>query len=216
VSGAKRPSSNPIAKIASTISDVGEFAATKPQQTFGRKVTKALPYVAALVFVAGGIAFLIAYFGNTSNVTHPNTARGPGIDASKNPPTVPVPQGAKTVAADYVTSTMTRQNLALSWTLTHPKLKAGYTRKEWLSGNIPVPVFPASAFAGATYKVQWSRANDVMLNVYVFAKPKMARLSNAFFIELNPVGTGASKRWLVSYVAPSGGGQDVPAQVGGG
>jgi len=30
---------------------VGEFAATKPQQTFGRKVTKALPYVAALVFV---------------------------------------------------------------------------------------------------------------------------------------------------------------------
>jgi hypothetical protein len=195
---------------------VGEFAATKPQQTFGRKVTKALPYVAALVFVAGGIAFLIAYFGNTSNVTHPNTARGPGIDASKNPPTVPVPQGAKSVAAEYVTSTMTRQNLPLSWTLTHPKLKAGYTRKEWLSGNIPVPVFPASAFAGATYKVQWSRPNDVMLNVYVFAKPKMARMSNAFFIELNPVGTGASKRWLVSYVAPSGGGQDVPAQVGGG
>jgi hypothetical protein len=195
---------------------VGEFAATKPQQTFGRKVTKALPYVAAVVFVAGGTYFLIRYFGNTSNVTHPNTARGPGIDASKNPPTVPVPAAAKTVAAEYVTSTMARRNLALSWTLTHPKLKAGYTRKQWLTGNIPVPVFPSSAFAGATYKVQWSHANDVLLNVYVFAKGKMASISNAFFIELNPVGTGASKRWLVSYVAPSGGGQDVPAQVGGG
>jgi hypothetical protein len=194
---------------------VGEFAATKPEQTLGRRVTKTLPYVAALVLVAGGIAFLIAYFGNTSKVTHPNTARGPGIDASKTPATVPVPQAARTVAAKFVVSAMTRENLALSWSLTHPKLKAGYTRKEWLTGNIPVPVFPSNAFAGASYKVQWSHPNDLLLNVYVFAKPKMARLSNAFFIELNPVGTGASKRWLVSYVAPSGGGQNVP-QLGSG
>ena len=74
---------------------MGEFAATKPEQTFGRKVTKALPYVAALVFVAGGIAFLIAYFGNTSNVTHPGTRPGKPVDASKTPPTVPVPKGAQ-------------------------------------------------------------------------------------------------------------------------
>jgi hypothetical protein len=194
---------------------VGEFAASKPGRTFGRRVTKTLPYVAALVFVAGGIAFLIAYFGNTSNVTHPNTAHGPGIDASKTPPTVPVPKGAKTVAAQYLLSTLQRRDMALSWKLTHPKLKAGYTRKEWLTGNVPVPVFPSSAFAGASYKVQWSHPNDVLLNVYVFAKPKMASLSNAFFVELNPVGTGASKRWLVSYVAPSGGGQNVP-QLGSG
>jgi hypothetical protein len=189
---------------------VGEFAATKPQPTLGRKITKALPYVAALVFVAGGVAFLIVHFGNTSNVTHPNTARGPGIDASKNPPSVPVPAEAKTVAAKYVISAMTRQNLPLSWTLTHPKLKAGYTRKQWLTGNIPVQFFPPKAFAGASYKVQWSRRNDVMLNVYVFAKPKMATLSQAFFVELNPVGTGASKHWLVSYVAPNGGAVNTP------
>jgi hypothetical protein len=194
---------------------VGEFAATKLERTFGRRVTKTLPYVAALVFVAGGIAFLIAYFGNTSNVTHPNTARGPGIDASKNPPTVPVPQGAKNVAARFVVSAMTRKDLPLSWTLTHPDLKAGYTRKEWLTGNIPVQFFPPKAFAGASYKVQWSHPNDVLLNVYVFAKPKMATLSQAFFIELKPVGTGDSKRWLVSYVAPNGGAVNTP-QLGSG
>ena len=125
-------------------------------------------------------------------------------------------EDTRTVAAKFVVSAMTRENLALSWSLTHPKLKAGYTRKEWLTGNIPVPVFPSNAFAGASYKVQWSHPNDLLLNVYVFAKPKMARLSNAFFIELNPVGTGASKRWLVSYVAPSGGGQNVPVLGSGG
>ena len=61
--------------------------------------------------------------------------------------------------------------------------------------------FPRKDFGGASYKVQWSHPNDVLLNVYVFAKPH-ATLSQAFFVELKPVGTGANKRWLVSYVAP--------------
>ena len=190
---------------------MGEFAATKPEQTLGRRITKALPWVAALVFIAGGIAFLIAYFGNTSHVKYPGTRPGRPVDASKNPPTVAVPKAAKDVAAEYVMAAMTRQNLALSWTLTHPSLKAGYTRKQWLTGNIPVQYFPRKAFAGASYKVQWSHPNDVLLNVYVFAKPKQASLSGAFFIELKPVGKGSQKRWLVSYVAPSGGGENVPA-----
>lgn len=197
------------------MSDVGEFAATKPQQTFGRRVTKALPYVAALVFVAGGIAFLIVHFGNTSSVTHPGTRPGKPVDASKVAPTVPVPKGARAVAGKYIVSAMTRQNLPLSWKLTHPELKAGYTYKEWLTGNIPVQFFPPKALAGATYKVEWSHPNDVMLNVYVFAKQKVAKMSQAFFIELKPVGAGAHKRWLVAYVAPNGGAQDRPAEPSG-
>ena len=69
--------------------------------------------------------------------------------------------------------------------------------------------FPRKAFNGATYKVQWSHPNDVLLNVYIFGKP--ASLSQAYFLELKPSGTGAHKRWLVSYMAPDGGAQNVPA-----
>jgi hypothetical protein len=190
---------------------VGEFAATKPgPPTLGRRIQKALPYAAALVLVAGGIAFLIAFFGtNTAHETTPKTPPGPGIDASKTPRTVPVPDAAKTVAAKFITSAMTRQNLPLSWKLTHASLKQGYTYKQWLTGNIPVQYFPRKAFDGATYKVQWSHPNDVMLNVYIFGKP--ARLGQAFFVELKPAGTGEKKRWLVSYVVPNGGAQNVPA-----
>jgi hypothetical protein len=197
------------------MSNVGEFAATKPEQTLGRRITKALPYVAALVFVAGGIAFLIAFYGNTADVNDPAPRAGQPQDNSGVPASVPVPKDAKTVAARYVLSTLERQDMALSWSLTHPELKGSYTRKQWLTGEIPVPVFPAKAFAAASYKVEWSRPGDVLLNVYVFAKPKQATLSQAFFIELKPVGTGDGKRWLVSYVAPSGGGQNVP-QLGSG
>ena len=69
--------------------------------------------------------------------------------------------------------------------------------------------FPRKAFNGATYKVQWSHPNDVLLNVYIFGKP--ASLSQAYFLELKPVGTGTHKRWLVSYMVPNGGAQNVPA-----
>jgi len=189
---------------------VGEFAATKPgPPTVGRRITKALPYVAALVLVAGGVAFLIAYFGNTAHETVPKTPPGAVVDNSKTPANVPVPNEAKTVAAEYITSGMTRQNLPLSWKLTHPSLRQGYTYKQWLTGNIPVQFFPRKAFNGATYKVQWSHPNDVMLNLYIFGKP--ASLSQAFFIELKPVGQGSDKRWLVSYIVPNGGAQNVPA-----
>jgi hypothetical protein len=188
---------------------VGEFAATKPgPPTLGRRITKVLPYAAALVLVAGGIAVLIAFFGNTAHETTPKTPPGAGIDASKNPPTVAVPEGAKAVAAKFITSAMTRQNLPLSWKLTHPSLKQGYTYKQWLTGNIPVQYFPRKAFAGATYNVQWSHPNDVMLDVYIFGKP--ASLGQAFFVELKPVGTGAHKKWLVSYVVPNGGANNTP------
>jgi hypothetical protein len=190
---------------------VGEFAGTKPQPTLGRKVTKALPYLSALVFVAGGIAFLIAYYGNTSNVTHPGTRPGTPVDASKNPPSVPLPKNARLVAAEYIVSTMARKDLGKSWNLTHPSLKAGYTRKEWLTGNIPVQFYPADAVDAASFKVQYSHPNDVLLNVYIFSKDKNVK-TQSFFIELKPVGAGAAKQWKVSYVAPSSGALLVPSE----
>jgi hypothetical protein len=173
-------------------------------------VTKALPYLAVLVFIAGGIAFLIAYYGNTSTVKHPATRAGTPVDASKNPPSVPLPSTARHVAGEYIVATMARKDLKLSWKLTHPSLKAGYTYKEWLTGNIPVQYYPAEAVGGASFKIQYSHPNDVLLDVYVFSKDKSVK-TQSFFIELKPVGTGAAKHWLVSYVAPSSGAVMVPS-----
>lgn len=201
--------------MPSTIDDVGEFAGTKPQPTLGRKVTKVLPYVAALVFVAGGIAFLIAYYRNTSPITHPGTRAGTPVDLSKNPPTVPLPKKARYVAGQYIVATMARTNLPLSWKLTHPSLKKGYTYKEWLTGNIPVQYYPAEAVGAASFRIEYSHPNDVLLDVYVFSKDKKVK-TQSFYIELKPVGTGKAKHWLVSYVAPSSGALTVPSADSGG
>jgi hypothetical protein len=182
------------------------FGFEKPEDSFGRRAAKWLPYAAALVFVAGGIAFLIAYFGNTSDVKHPAVRAGTPQDNSGTPKTVPVPKQARYIAGKYIITAMTRQNLPLAWKLTHPELKAGMTYKEWLTGNIPVQYFPPKALAGASFRVKWSHPNDVMLDVYVFSKPKSGIKSQSFFIELKPVG----KEWKVSYVMPSSGALVVP------
>jgi len=190
------------------------FEPTEP--TLGRKVAKILPFVSALVFVAGGIAFLISHYGNTAHVNHPSVRPGNPVDNSKVLPTVPVPQQARYIAGKYIVTAMTRQNLPLSWKLTHPSLRAGYTYKEWLTGNIPVQYFPAKAISGASFMVQWSHRNDVMLNVYVFAKPKSGVKTQSFYVELKPVGVGKARKWLVSYVAPSSGAYTVPSDAGNG
>ena len=194
---------------------MGEFAATKPAPpTLGRRITKALPYVAALVFVAGGIAFLIAYYGNTAHpqpVTTKQTGRS--IDNSGVPKNVAVPKAAKIAAGEFILNAMTRSNLAKAWTYLHPDFKKQneVTRKEWMTGNIPVDFFPKNALAGVTYNVEWSHPGDVLLNTYVLGKGKQASLSQSFFVELKPLGKGAKKRWLVAYEAPSSGARNVPA-----
>jgi len=201
--------------VSAEIQEKG-FGFEPTENTLGRRITKILPFVAALVFVAGGIAFLAAYYRNTSHVTHPGVRPGKPVDASKVLPTVPVPKTARHVAGQYIVTAMTRQNLPLSWKLTHPSLKKGYTYKEWLTGTIPVQYFPAKAIAGASFLVYWSHPNNVMLNVEVFAKPNSGVTTQSFYIQLKPVGQGKAKRWLVSYVAPSSGAYTVPSDAGNG
>ena len=181
-------------------------------RSFSRKVTKWLPWIAGLVFVTGGIAFLIAFYGNTAHPNHPGTRPGKPVDASGTPPTVPVDPKARLVAGKFIASAVTRQNLAAAWKITEPgsPLRGGFTYKQWLTGDIPVQPFPAKAMAGASYKVESSHPGEVTLNVYIFAKPKSGVKSQSFYIVLHPHGKGQQKRWLVNYWIPSSGAVVVP------
>jgi hypothetical protein len=190
------------------------FGFEPTENTLARRISRILPFVAVFVFVAGGIAFLIVHVGNSAPAKVIQTPPGKVVDNSKTPPTVPVPKTARYVAGKYIVTAMTRQNLAASWNLTHPSLRKGFTYKQWLSGNIPVQYFPAKAIAGASFNVQWSHPNDVLLNVFIFAKPKSGIQSQTFFIELKPVFSGKTKLWRVSYVAPSTGAKLVPSADG--
>jgi hypothetical protein len=182
------------------------------ERPFSRKVAKWLPWIAGLVFVAGGIAFLIAFYGNTAHPNRPGTRPGKPVDVSGTPKTVPVDPSARVVAGKFITSAVTRQNLAEAWKITEPgsPLRAGYTYKQWLTGNIPVQPFPAKALDAASFKVESSHPGELTLNVYIFAKPKSGVKSQSFYIVLHPYGQGKHKRWLVNYWIPSSGAYIVP------
>lgn len=185
-------------------------AAARP---FSRTVIQWLPWVAAFVFVAGSVAFLITHFNNTAHPNHPGVRPGKPVDVSGTPPTVPVDPAARIVAGKFITSAVTRQNLREAWKITEPgsPVRQGFTYKEWLSGDIPVQPFPAKAIAGASYKVQTSHPKELTLNVYVFAKPHSGVRSQNFLIVLHPHGTGKQKHWLVSYWVPASGAVIVPS-----
>src|SRR5688572_2247794 len=151
------------------------MASLATRSSWSYKATKWLPWIAGLVFVAGGIAFLIAFYGNTAEPrsihADPNA---PVKDVSGVPKSVPVDSKARFVAGKFITTAVTRKDLKAAWSLAAPGSLVrpkGMTYKEWLAGDIPVQYYPAAAIDGAAFKVETSFKNELTLNVYLYAKP---------------------------------------------
>jgi hypothetical protein len=170
-----------------------------------------LPWVSALVLVAGGVAFLIAYFGNTGKTYQVEPTGNTPAQVSKAEPTVKLDPAARKVAGQFLVNALTRTHLQRAWELSHPSFRGAVTHKEWLAGTLPgVTYFPAKAIAGATFKVDESHPRQAYLRVLVLAKKNAGVRSQDFFIGLKAVGTGKDKHWLVNYFAPASGGAIVP------
>jgi hypothetical protein len=177
-----------------------------------RRVLRTLPWVSALVLVAGVVAFLIAYVGNTGKKiqVEPTGNRPAQVDVAQ--PTVKLDPAARKVAGEFIADALTRRNLQHLWDISHPEFRAGITHAEWLKGTLPaVPYVPPKAIAGVTYKVDESHPRQAYLHVLMLTKPSSGVRSEDFYIGLKAVGTGKSKRWLVNYFIPASGGGIVPA-----
>lgn len=179
---------------------------------FVRRVTMA----AALVLVAGIVAFTIAFFGNTAEdestpvraaagqaAAQPGAADAPAVQRA-----VPLDAKARTVAGKFILSAVTREDMAQAWTLTDPTSEIRQcgerpcTYKEWLSGNVPIQVFPASELDDATFAINESLPGSAVLEVALLPRDGSKLKGQFFFIGLKKVGTGKSARWLVTYWAP--------------
>ena len=179
---------------------------------FVRRVTM----VAALVLIAGIVVFTIAFFGNTaedeSTPVRPAAgqaaAQPSAAGAQANQRTVPLDTKATTVAGKFILSAVTRENMAQAWKLTDPTSEIRQcgerpcTYKEWLSGDVPIQVFPASELDDATFALNESLPGSVVLEVALLPRDGSQLKGQFFFIGLKKVGSGKSARWLVTYWAP--------------
>jgi hypothetical protein len=169
-------------------------------------------FVAGLVLVAGVVAFGVARLGSSDS--EPSTQTRTATQTASVPRTetaelaVPVPEAARVVAGRFilwaVSTKATRADLARSWELLHPELKAdcACTRQEWLTGNIPVQPYPVADVETGTFAVDESFDDRIVLEVALLPRAGAGVPSQIFYIGLKAVGEGAKKRWLVDYWAP--------------
>ncbi len=169
-----------------------------------RRFRRRLPLLAGLVLVAGVIAFLVAYFGNTGRSLQRPLSKEPARDVSKVPKTVKLAPGALHVAREFIRTAVARRNLARSYTLVGPALKQSYTLAEWMKGDIPVVPYPAEAIDFAPYKVDYSYPNEALIEVALLPKPGSKIKPQIFYVGLVRVGKGEHRRWVVNSWVPRG------------
>ncbi len=168
-----------------------------------RRFQKWFPWVAGAVLLAGVVGALVFILPNQGGTSAKEAAPSPNF----KPQTVPqeklikkVPQGARNVAGRFILTAVQRQNLDQAWALAGPDVRAGMSRKEWMTGNIAVPVF----FGGikqAPMKVDYATKTSALLEVLLEpAKTGKNFKPGTFYIKVDKVGTGKTAHWVVNEV----------------
>lgn len=170
-----------------------------------RRFKLLLPWVSALVLLAGAGAVMGAYFSNTAEVSA-SQPTGPAIPPEVPQKNIPFPDAAWRVAREFVFTAVSRKQLAESYAIAHPDLRGGLTLKDWETGELPVPFVPVAKVLKFNWKnTNYAHPRDAQINVILIpAKSSNQRQSYAQ-IGLTKVGEGPHARWMVSYYGPLGG-----------
>ncbi len=154
--------------------------------------------ISLAVLVVGVAAFTIAYFGNTATVVETPLSNKPAqvFSARKQ---IPLEKEARRVAGRFILTAVARKHLAESYELTSPELRQGLSKKEWLTGSIPVPPYPVGEIEAATLKVDESYPNEASLQVALLPPTSDTNLKpQVFFIGLKKL----KGQWKVTYWIP--------------
>lgn len=153
------------------------------------------------VLVVGVAAVTIAFFGNTAkNVETPLSNKPAQLFTARKQ--VPLDSQARRVAGRFILTAVARKNLGESYELTHPDLRQGMTKKEWLTGNIPVQPYPVEKIESATFKVDESYPDEAVLEVALLPPANAKLKPQIFFIGLKKHAVGITVRWQVAYWVP--------------
>ena len=98
----------------------------------------------------------------------------------------------------FVETAVARRDLGAAYDLTTRELRGGMSRREWAGGEIPVPSYPVYRYGA---RITDTYRNDVSVQLFLEAK-RGGVDPLGVDMELKAVGSGASRRWLVSYYLP--------------
>lgn len=156
---------------------------------------------ASAFLVVAVATLLVVFMRNTRAENTKETFSDDPAQVFTQPKRVEVDPEARQVAGRFILTAVARQDLATSYDLTHPELRNGFTRAQWRTGNIPVIPFPSSDLDFASFKVEHSFPNEVVLKVLLVPAGSEVKPAS-FFIGLKRVG-GKDGPWRVYYWAPN-------------
>ncbi len=122
---------------------------------------------------------------------------------------------ALAVASRFIHTAVARKHIDRSWDLTAPELRAGFTRKQWDSGTIPVVGY---SFREARWALDFSDTEGVGFQIALFPTKGSQQQAQVFLIGLHRIGARKKRHWVVDnwQSAPTSGTQNVSAGPGGG
>jgi len=162
---------------------------------------RSITLVSGLILVAGVVAFAVAWVGDTGTSQETPLSNQPAQLFTPRKQ-VPLDVEARKVAGRFILTAVARENLGESYDLVHPELRQGLTKKEWLTGNIPVVYYPAKEIETARFKVDESYPNEAILEVALLPKETAKIKPQVFYIGLKKAGKGTAARWQVNYWVP--------------
>jgi hypothetical protein len=149
-----------------------------------------------LVAVAVAVGLVVAV-GDTGTKTPEVISDEPAIVANDGPK-APLPREARKVAGEFILTAVTRRNLERGWQLSHPSLREGISKQEWLSGNIPIVPYPVSSSEPAPMSVEESYAESAIMRVSLAPEKGSEVKPQIFFIGVRKL----KGQWLVDYWGP--------------
>ncbi len=98
------------------------------------------------------------------------------------------------VASRFIYTAVARKNIDRSWPLVAPEFRAGFTRKQWDTGTIPVVPYPVKE---ARWKLQYSDVDGVGYSIALFPTKSSHMRPQVFLIALHQLGAGKKRHWVV-------------------
>jgi hypothetical protein len=163
---------------------------------------RALPWVGAALLLAGAIAALAVFVGNTASNPKETFSDEPAVDVTKPEKSITVPPEVKTIAQKFIKTAVARKDLESAYAIVGPSIKQGMTLAEWKTGDIAVIPFPVDELDYAPFKVDYAHPNDVLMEVALLTNEGSKIKGQTFFIGIKKFGKGDEARWLVDNWVP--------------
>lgn len=112
------------------------------------------------------------------------------------------PQVRSTIRT-FIATAVARKHLDVSWTVTAPSVRAGYTFKQWSNAKeLPIIPYPVADIDKVQYYLDYASTQEVLVEVGLSAPHAAHIRPTTFQLGLIPVGKGANAQWLVDYWMP--------------